>query len=699
MYIAIDKQKTYGYKIMNKNSKKYYNTIKHFVYFSLFCINAVVFSQQYQDLNQMRIEYEKSKINEQMQIQSQEQLNNPLNTGSPRVIDMIPYSLPYDVQETTHSHFAYNYFTLRDTVKFWENLPTPINYLLGPGDELIIILWGETQLRQSYVISREGKIYDEKVGLLNLSGKSIDEAREYLKAQFGRVYATLVNRKPTTYIDVSLGELKSINVNFVGQINFPGLYPIHPFSNLITGLIQIGGVDTLGSLRNIQIKRENKVVNTIDLYDYFIKGEISDAMQLKDQDVVLVPPRHSFIEVDSAIVRPGIYESVSGESVYDIVEYAGGPAYNASGMVGIHRMPTFESDKTNFSENIYIDYQKTKQILAGNSDKIILKRIFDYEKKVEILGQVKQPGTYLFYNNMTLLDLLTLSSGFEDSTFKKSVYINKAEIIRRNPNSRYDKVISVNLEKTLSQTGEKFFLENLDRVVVHANLNFFEKENVILTGEVKIPGSYPLVYDGESLQSFLDRAGGLSSKALNNGISIYRNNSNFESNISGTNEEHTLTNNFSQIPLFEDRSKNDKDKKDSSKNKIRVAWQDTDIAILPGDSIVIKEKTSTIFVTGAVYNPGVVEYRKGKSLNYYLNSAGGITEDGNRQGIIVLYPNGIVSPKKWYSSPKIFDGSTIIVNEKPDGDEFNITQFATNWTSIISSMITAVILSKQLGAN
>ena len=117
---------------------------------------------------------------------------------------------------------------------------------------------------------------------------------------------------------------------------------------------------------------------------------------------------------------------------------------------------------------------------------------------------------------------------------------------------------------------------------------------------------------------------------------------------------------------------------------------------MPGDSIIIKEKTSTVFVTGAVYNPGVVEYQRGKSARFYINAAGGVTQIGNKKGVIVLYPNGVVKPKKWYSTPKIKEGSTIIINEKEAIVPFNMTQFATNWTSIISSMITAVVLSKQL---
>ena len=135
---------------------------------------------------------------------------------------------------------------------------------------------------------------------------------------------------------------------------------------------------------------------------------------------------------------------------------------------------------------------------------------------------------------------------------------------------------------------------------------------------------------------------------------------------------------------------------DDNNDKIRVAWQNTEIALMPGDSVVVKEKTSTIFVTGSVYNPGVLEFRKGKSLRFYLNGAGGLTDGANEKGIVILYANGIVSPKKWYSSPSVLEGSTIIVNQKAPEEPFDITQFATNWTSIISSVVTILVLSKQL---
>jgi protein involved in polysaccharide export with SLBB domain len=309
--------------------------------------------------------------------------------------------------------------------------------------------------------------------------------------------------------------------------------------------------------------------------------------------------------------------------------------------------------------------------------------LFHENLLVEIIGQVKVPGVYHYYKGMTLKALLALGGGFEDSTFWKSVYHDQAEIIRRDPESRYENVIKVNLGDIYNENGEKdILLQNLDRVVIHANLNYFEKDNIYISGEVNIPGAYPLISDNETLKSFLSRAGNLTPKALKNGISIYRDKKYFDVTLS-------------QSAVLLD-AKDAKDAKDVKDAKVRVAWQNESITLMPGDSVVVKESTGTVNISGQVYNTGLIEFREGKSLRYYINSAGGVTEKGNRKSIIVIYANGVVSPNKWYSTPKIEAGATIIVNEKAPEEPFNITQFATNWTSIVASMITAVVLSKQL---
>tara|TARA_Y100000590_G_scaffold255921_1_gene287436 strand:+ start:3220 stop:5172 length:1953 start_codon:yes stop_codon:yes gene_type:complete len=645
--------------------------------FLLFIFVQIGFSQSPQEMQKLKSEYEKMKRQETLPAyDGLEGLNNA--NSDPSQIRLIPYTQisESDTVKAVNYHFGYDFFVKRDTVGFWENLSIPQNYLLGPGDELVVSLWGETSLRQTYTISRSGKIYDEKAGILNISGKTIDEAKLYLLNQLGRVYSTLNTRNPSTFLDISLGSLKSINVNFVGEVNFPGVYSIHPFSNVITGLIQAGGVDTTGSLRSIVIKRNNKTYKEIDLYNYLLKGNVSNNIQLKDQDIVLIKIRNSVIHIDSSVYRSGIYESIQGETIKNLIDYAGGLKPDASGVINIERINRFKEKGQNkvINKNFYIDYLESELIPVENGDKLIAEKMLYSFQKVEMIGQVKNPGSYNYFNGMTLKDLLELGAGFNDSTFWKSVYQAQAEIVRREPSSRYEEVIYLNLGELLT-SDDDIVLENLDKIVIHSNLNFFEKENVNIQGEVNIPGSYPLLYDSESLQSLIKRAGGLTSKALTQGISVFRD--------------------YSQINIDYNQSMPDF-AFDKEKKKTRIAWRNEDLVLMPGDSIYVKERTSTISIQGQVYNPGIIEFQEGKNINYYINSAGGLTEYANEKDIIVVYPNGLVVPLKWYSRPKVIEGSTIFISTKIPEEPFNITQFATNWTSIISSMVTVIVLSKQL---
>ena len=661
---------------MKKNKFKSY----FFIILSLFLSKAS--TQSLQDLGKMKAEYE--KLRNSQSIQNPQIINQAPATGNnvPNEIDIIPFkdfNLVNDSLSRTDKFFGYNFFTNRDTVSFYGNLPPPKNYMLGPGDEVIITLWGETQLRQSYTISRNGDIYDDKVGLLTLTGKNIDETKEYLVNQFGRVFSTLKSKNALTYMDVSLGSLKLININIVGEVKYPGIYPVHPFSNLITSLILAGGIDTTGSLRNIKIKRDKKIFSTVDLYSYLINGELPSKIQLRDNDIIVVPVRMNEITIDSGVVKPAIYEFKPGETIDDLISYSGGLKSNSSSEISIKRIAPKHNRRTKkqTSEKYYIEFEDSNNILAQNGDVLSIADNFIDVSHVEIIGQVKKPGKYNFFDGMNLQDLLSLSSGFDDTTFWKSVY-NIGQIVRRNPNNRYEKIINVDFSSlNKGDIVQKIPLQNLDRVLVHANLNFFEKKNVKVYGEVNIPGSYPLISDNESLESVLNRSGGLTSKALKNGISIFRDRQYFD--------------NLSANKLTDDE--NDKSK------KIRVAWTESSVSLMPGDSIIVKESTKTVLIAGQVQNPGLVEFNKGKNIRYYINSAGGLNSLANKKSIILIEPNDMVKPNKWYTSPRVTDGSTIFIGKKEVTGPFDLTQFVTNWTQIISSLITAVILSQQIGSS
>ena len=271
---------------------------------------------------------------------------------------------------------------------------------------------------------------------------------------------------------------------------------------------------------------------------------------------------------------------------------------------------------------------------------------------------------------MTLKNLLEISSGFEDSTFLNSVNNINAEIIRSDPYSPYEKTIKINLIE--SYNGEKvMYLENLDKIVVHKNPNYLNNKTIEIAGEIAIPGHYAINPKSSSLGGLIDQAGGLTANALYDGITIFRH---IEDNIS---EPDFL--------------------KDKEKTRIRLAWQNKDIILMPGDSIHVKKKSNTILVLGKVNIPGFVEYKRGKTLNYYIDSAGGAIYQNSI--INIVHPNGTIKSSKSLSRFRIYDGSTIIVKLDNQKTSFNATQFAANWTQIISSMITVYLLTQQISGS
>ena len=653
------------------------------------CFFSKALSQSIQELQSLREQYERSSQRD-IQTSEEAQISDDINLGAPERAILTPYILNTD-SLLRPTYFGYDFFTKRDSVIFWENLPAPSSYVLGPGDELIVSMWGQTQLRNNYVISKDGKIYDEKVGLMVLSGKTLTDAYSYFNKQYQKAYSTLSGNNPKTFMDVSLGQLGAINVNFVGECNFPGVYALHPFSTLITGLIQSGGVDTTGSLRSISIKRNGKKLKDIDLYEYFLKGKPPEDIQLRDQDVVYIPPRISSISIEASVKRPGIYEALEGETVYDMINYAGGLKSKSSNYIGIKRIDPFTSSNQihqRKSYNYYINFLNSKDHDVFDGDLITIEPIFETINEVESIGKLKRPGKYYFYDGMKVKNLLELSGGINDTTFSKSMY-DGIQLVRRKTDSKYEEIINLSIEKI--KEDDKYHnipLQNLDRVLVQENSNFSLKKNVRITGEVSIPGSYPIMSDGETLGSIINRAGKMTTKALQNGIEIYRQSKYFYGGIGQSIEQIQFVNSTD----FVESSNNQEDESEM----IRVAWQNFDVKLMPGDSIIVKEATRSVNISGEVYNPGLIEFQKNKSLRFYINSAGGLTPRGNNKDIIVVYANGVIVPNRWFNSPKILDGSTIIVNQKQIQEPFDVTQFATNWTSIISSLITAVVLSRQL---
>ena len=621
---------------------------------------SFIFSQSIPNIKQLKKQYEEfMKNQDNINLNLDNDIEGKIEGDLPNTeeLDLRYYDSFKSIYKEDRGplFFGYDFFENIDTLKIWNNLPVPVSYQLGPGDEVIISLWGETQLRESYIISRDGMIYIEKVGQFSLIGKSIEQAKKYLEEQFQKVYETLKGSRPSTFIDVSLGKLKSINVTFIGEVKIPGVHPIHPFSTALTGLIQVGGVDTTGSLRNIQIIRSNNDIYKVDFYKFLLSGKIGNTnLRLQESDVVFIPPRLSRIELKGAFKRAGIYEAIESDNTADIIDYAGGLRSNAEQTILIYKDIVEGDDrlmnKTNLS---YISYYDANNYDVKGLKKIMVYKKPTFNKTVYIYGQVKNPGIYGFEEGMNMLDLIKIVGGLFDDTFYKTIYAPRADIIRRDPKSNYPKVIPINLEelKQGNQT-QNIKLHNWDIIFVRKNKNFTIPKQVQITGEVNVPGFYTLTKPRENLEEILSRSGGFTNRAFKDGIQLYR-------------------------------------------DTAQVALDNFNFSLADGDSIHVPDYPGVVQVIGEVYNPGYVQYRKRRKLINYIEAAGGFTLNARTKYITIIEANGNVIVKDSFLAPRIKEGSLIIIHKQREQQPFDVTSFFRDAASIAASLTTIIYIIKQ----
>ena len=604
-----------------------------YIFLSIHFISAVELPEKISQLE---------KYENLIQSQNDEQLSGGYGIPSSDTL-FAPHTVNPEKSDSVKIFFGYDYFTNRNSIEIWDNIPASSDYELGPGDEIIINIWGDTQVNSNHTIDRQGKIFLDKVGLISITGQTLENAKEILINRFSNIYSTLAGKNPTSSLDISLGNLKSLNISVVGEVIQPGLHKVHPFSTLTTCLFQIGGVSESGTLRNIQIYRKNKLFKTFDFYTFFTGLNLLQDTQLKDGDVISISPRISTVEIQGSTNRIGYYEILSTETVANAVSFAGGLSSNASGAIVVDRVSI--QDKIQ-----YLQQSEWNSIVIKNGDVI---RVFEkpsLTRSVAIYGQVKLPGEYPFSEKMNIVELLSIAGGINDPTFLKSMYLKKAQVVRRSYSEEYPKVILVDLEKAIEGIPEhNITLENLDVMIVNQNPNYESPKRVDITGEVNVPGVYTIQKNGETLDDILNRAGGFTSKAYEDGIQMYR---------------------------------------DSS----QVVLQDYDIVVMDGDSLHVPKHPGIVFVKGEVYNPGLIQFKKGKSLRHYIESAGGYNIYADNSRVVVFYANGDVKIKKWYSNPKLKEGATIVVNTREFTEPIDGTEFAKNISSIFASFATIIIL-------
>jgi polysaccharide export outer membrane protein len=686
--------------------------------------------------------------------------------------------------------------------------PVDENYRLGAGDLLVVILTGDVEQVHSLDVNREGFIVIPQVGSVYVANLTLGQLNDVFRTRLGRVYSGI--RRGSTKFQVSVGRLRNIQVYVVGDVVRPGAYQISGAGTVLTALYSAGGPTSNGSFRKVEVRRSGKLVDSLDLYDYLLHGNNAGEVRLQTGDVVFVPVHGAFVKLAGEVSRPAVYELRSGETLRQLIDFAGGfgpSAYQAR--VRIHRILPPESRAATGGARVVVDvgpdqlagavpavpmapgdsvtvlaipervrgYVTVKgnvwvegQVgfrpgmklseairLAGGPkpdvylDRILVSRTNDDSTRLQlrsafkdstgsvvedlvlheedevrvfsrstflptryvtVVGAVRRPGRVPYREGMTMRDVVLLANGVtEDADLRE------AEIARRSESGdpgALAKTIRVPLDSSALVSGgtdgvpvtpapggaggvPDVVLQPYDNVLIMRQAGWDGQRLVYLTGQVKHPGRYALRNKTERLRDLIERAGGLTGQAYAGGIQFYRAYYGGESPTDRTGRgSETRRSSADSIPRgYDERVGLDlprvlKDRK----------FRDN-IILAGGDSIHLPEYNPIVMVEGSVNAPGAVPYTAGKSLDWYVNSAGGYTQAGDNRHAYVTQPNGKREGVKRRvvladDVPRPKPGAVIYVPARVGQDApSNITGVIATVAQVLTALVTVILVAKK----
>tara|TARA_S200000501_G_scaffold358384_1_gene383082 strand:- start:116 stop:2029 length:1914 start_codon:yes stop_codon:yes gene_type:complete len=628
---------------------------KYSIFFSFM---SIVFSQvsisDFNKLSNKQLDLIKESLKSETEVV--EDKKSPLLSEAdpaPATIESMP---PID---DTNVYFGYDYFK-RD-INFFDNVPTPADFKLGPGDEIILSLWGETNSRENLVINKDGLIYYKNIGFINLSNKTLKQAESVLVEELSRVYSTLKDKNSPTKLMLELGKIKSINIYFSGQIEIPGINIIHPFSDIFSAIVQAGGVKKEGSLRKVQLIRDNEIIATVDFYSFFMSGKNTFSnIKITDGDVIHIPTIKKRIEIAGAVNRPSYYELLEKESLKDLFDYASGLTSQASSTTIIDQIiPLDKRGSDDYSKSsITAKFKDSSSISLNNGDKVKVGFISDVNSKVTILGKIKFPGTYPAFGN-SLKDILDIAGGFDDPIFRKKIRDDEIIVIRKDDKQFYGLEFSIPYNKS-----DSFKLFPGDKIFVYENILYDNLFSISVTGAVNKRGNFQLK-SGMTVRDAIDLAEGFSPLANKNAI--------------------TVTEVFTYVDDFGN----------SIEERNQVNDATLDFQITDGSIINVLPLENVVNVEGNVYNPGLITYSERKTVKKYINLAGGVQPNSLKNKIYVKRANGRIKKVSMFRGLGVIvkPGDTIIVPLNPDPrEDFNISSFVADLASTLTNIAAILVI-------
>lgn len=488
-------------------------------------------SSQISKLRQRIMSLSTSRINKNNNSQT-----NKTSSNTQEIFGRTPINRAKDSLTLTEKNrlFGYDFFQ-NPKISFAPtiNIPTPENYIINTGDELLIEVWGATENSTTQKVDNQGNIILPLAGKVHVGGLNFTEAKARINTALRRIYAGIAAPEGSyskIYTGVSIANIRTVKVNIIGEVQAPGTYSISALSNVINALYASGGPTKNGSFRNIQVVRSGKTIATLDIYDFLLKGSQQGNINLIDQDVIIVPPYKNQVEVIGFVKREGLYEVKEGEKLSNLIDFFGGFTANAyKDNLVIERI---SGAKREVKE---VALSEAEKFAIYGGDKLIVHKLSDiYHNKISITGAVYQPGNYAYRDGMTVLDLINKAAGIRDEA-----YLNRAILFRTL--NRVDKQ-SVNFSlKDILEQKQTIPLQANDSLHIYGRDSLSLKYFVRIEGAVRKPQQVPFA-KGMTPEDLIIIAGGFIEGADHSQVQVARqtNDTNFK-----------IISNIQNIPLSE----------------------------------------------------------------------------------------------------------------------------------------------------
>ena len=481
-------------------------------------------------------------------------------------------------------------------------LATPVNYIVGPEDQLVINVYGKSVANWKLEVSPDGNINIPGAGILNVAGKTIEQAASSIKS---RLIANNYAVGSGTSVQVSLGNIRSIRVTLVGQVTKPGSYTLPSLATAFNALYAAGGPNENGTFRQIAIIRNNRVIRHLDIYDFLTKGEQKDNITLQDQDIIQIPSYRTRVELTGEVKIPALFEVLPGETLWDVIGFAGGftdQAYTAR-----VKVIQISDQQKKITDVVEADF---KSYVPLRGDRYIIQRILNrYENRITITGAVFRPGEYELQKGLTISGLIANAAGLREDAFG-----GRGSIIRLNPDNS-KALIPFNVKDILSKSAADIPLQREDSVNIVSIFDLRDKYKITINGEVRRPGTFAYA-DSMTVADLIIRAGGFAEGASSRRIEVARRINNSDPRAKNSTVAQVFTVNI------------DQGLKEGESTFVLHPYDIVSVYGLPG-----YEKQRTVKVDGEVVYPGYYTIQtKDEKISDLIARAGGLTASADVDG-------------------------------------------------------------------